>query len=479
MTTPFFQRLAQRAEAIDSLLCVGLDPRPVSQGAEGAAEAKAACLAIIDATHEVAAAFKPNIAFFEALGPDGMAALKQVIAAVPDEIPVLLDAKRGDIASTAEAYARACFEVLGADAVTASPYLGRDAVEPLARQAERGVFLLCRTSNPGADEVQGLMVERKEGGPRRALFEEVALAAGRWSDHDNVGLVVGATAPDALKRVRALAPRAWILAPGVGAQGGDLTAALAAGLDQDGGGLLVPVSRGISSAENPGAAARELRDEINRARASLKGGGGVPAMNQGGAEDPLPAWLLKVGCVRFGRFTLKSGLVSPIYLDLRRLVADPALLRAAAERYVDLLKPLHFDHLAALPYAGMPIAAAVSLAGGWPMIYPRKEVKQYGTKAPVEGVFAEGETSVLVDDLATTAGSKLEAMERLEQAGLKVTDVAVLVDRESGATEELARHGVTLHAVFTLGELLDRWLAAGLISPEQADEVRRFLAASS
>ncbi len=469
----FFEQLKRRVAAADSLLCVGLDPRTTAPGAEGAAEAREICLRLVEATHEVAAAFKPNMAFFEALGPEGFGALREVIAAVPEGIPVLLDAKRGDIASTAEAYARACFEVLGAHAVTASPYLGLDSVEPLARDPERGVFLLCRTSNPGAEELQGLTVRGPSGQGQMPLFERVALAADAWSPHGNIGLVVGATAPGALARVRARAPRAWILAPGVGAQGADLDLALSQGLDAEGSGMLVPVSRGISGAPDPGAAARELRDQINAARQRISAAPAAPAAAV--PDDDLPRRLLEVGCVRFGSFTLKSGLVSPIYLDLRRLVADAGLLAAAAARYAALLEPLTFDHLAALPYAGMPIATAVSLHGGWPMIYPRKEVKEYGTKSPVEGVFEAGQRTALIDDLATTAGSKLEAMEVLGRQGLEVRDVVVLVDRESGATEELARHGVRLHAVFTLRGLLDDWEAGGMVDAESAARVRAFL----
>ena len=183
--------------------------------------------------------------------PKGMAALRDVIAAVPDEVPVLLDAKRGDIASTAEAYARAAFETLGADAITLSPYLGRDSLEPFLADPARGVFLLCKTSNPGAGDLQDLPLADRI--PAQRLFERVAELARGWNVNDNLGLVVGATHPEALAAVRKVAPDLWILAPGVGAQGGDLEAALNAGLRADGLGLLVPVSRQISRVADPQA----------------------------------------------------------------------------------------------------------------------------------------------------------------------------------------------------------------------------------
>jgi uridine monophosphate synthetase len=189
--------------------------------------------------------------------------------------------------------------------------------------------------------------------------------------------------------------------------------------------------------------------------------------------------LLEAGCVKFGSFTLKSGLQSPIYLDLRRLVGFPRLLEAAAGAYAHLLRGLTFDRLAALPYAALPIGAAVSLAGGWPLIYPRKEVKEYGTKAEIEGVYATGERVVVLDDLATTGGSKFEAIDKLTAAGLQTSDVVVLIDRQSGAREALAERGYRLHSIFTLSELLDYWQTAGRIPAEQAEQTRRFLAESA
>ena len=271
----FFTFLQKRVDDCSSLLCIGLDPR-VSDlvGADGhpptAASALDFCLRLVKATAPYAAAFKPNAAFFEFFGPEGWTALKQVIEAIQEEsdrrgsmIPVILDAKRGDIASTAEAYARSAFEHLGTHAITLNPYLGKDSIDPFLGHKEKGVFLLCKTSNPGASDLQDLILA-KVSKPSQGLhlYEHVAYLAQQWNIKNNIGLVVGATQPEALALVRAAAPDLWFLSPGVGAQGGDLEIALKSGLRKDGKGMLINVSRSIARAENPGLAAAELRDEI-------------------------------------------------------------------------------------------------------------------------------------------------------------------------------------------------------------------------
>jgi uridine monophosphate synthetase len=185
--------------------------------------------------------------------------------------------------------------------------------------------------------------------------------------------------------------------------------------------------------------------------------------------------LLEAGCIKFGEFTLKSGLKSPIYIDLRQIITYPKLLETVGAAYLPLLKILKFNRIAGLPYAAIPIATAISLQGGYPMIYPRKEVKEYGTRAEIEGEYHPGETVVVIDDLATTGGSKFEAIEKLTTAGLKVRDVVVLVDRQSGAKESLAAAGFRLHAVLTITELLDHWEKTGRVGKEQIEATRKFL----
>jgi uridine monophosphate synthetase len=462
----FFSVIQERAGKAGSLLCVGLDPQPDSVGPDGLISFGKR---IVETTRDAACVYKPNIAFYEAHGPEGISALKKTIDLIHDYgVPVILDAKRGDISSTAAAYATAVFDVLGADAVTVNPLLGGDSVESFSSRRNAGVFILCHTSNPGARDIQELTVE---GAP---LYEKVARLATGWNTNGNIGLVVGATFPDQLRRIRRIAPDMWFLLPGIGSQGGDLAASLEAGLRRDGSGVLVNVSRGISTAADPRAAALEYRDRINDLR--LKHGAaasGGPSVAPRTSE--IAIGLHDLGAVRFGEFTLKSGLKSPIYVDLRLLVSDARLLRLVAEAMAELASGISFDRIAAIPYGGLPIGTAVSLASGKPLIYPRKEIKDHGTRQAIEGAFKAGETVLVLDDLVSTGGSKIEAMEPLQAAGLSVRDVLVLIDREQGGGRELAAKGYRLHAVFTLRALLDVLVGAGRITADVRESVRTAL----
>ena len=186
--------------------------------------------------------------------------------------------------------------------------------------------------------------------------------------------------------------------------------------------------------------------------------------------------LLEAGCIKFGEFTLKSRLISPIYIDLRLIITYPRLLAQVGSAYLPLVAKLKFDRLAGLPYAAIPIATAVALQGNYPMIYPRKEAKTYGTKAEIEGAYRAGETAVVIDDLTTTGGSKFEAIEKLTGAGLIVKDVVVLVDRQSGAKEALAEAGFALHPVLTISQLLDYWEGTAKVPHDRIAATREFLA---
>lgn len=273
----FLTKLLAAERSNQSLLCVGLDPEPERLPTslrnlpveKGIVEF---CRAIIEATAPYASAFKPNLAFFEVLGPAGLSALQEVIRAIPAHIPVVADAKRGDIGNTARSYAAAVFETYGCDAVTVNPYMGYDSVAPFLAYRDKGVLLLCRTSNPGSRDFQDLPVQQADGSTR-PLYEVVAQRVQGWNEAGNCALVVGATYPQELRAIRAICPDLPILVPGIGAQGGDLEATVPAAVDAQGERAMISVSRAIlyadsgpRYAEAAASAAQMFREQINQAR---------------------------------------------------------------------------------------------------------------------------------------------------------------------------------------------------------------------
>ena len=266
----FVEKLVEASERNGSLLCVGLDPDPASMPDVDVATFNRA---IVEATQDLVCAYKPNLAFYEALGLEGLAALRKTIDCIPDHIPVIGDAKRGDVGNTAGAYARAMFEQWGFDAVTVHPYIGWDSVEPFWRYSDKGVLVVCRTSNTGGSDFQRLPTHAGPddlAGEPRPLFERVAMKVGQWDTQGNLGLVMGATHPEELRWAREQCPEMPILIPGIGAQVGDLAAAVRFGADRNGQKAIVSSSRQILYASKQGDFAQAARDVAQSLRAQMQ-----------------------------------------------------------------------------------------------------------------------------------------------------------------------------------------------------------------
>ncbi len=263
----FIEKLLSASRRNKSLLCVGLDTEPsLIPKYFSVLEFNRQ---IIDATKDLVCAYKPNLGFYEAQGIEGMEILQETVQYIPDDIPVIADAKRGDIGNTAKGYAKAIFEIFGFDAVTASPYLGLDSLEPFVSYTDKGVFVLCRTSNPGAVDFQSLECETENG--KRPLYEIIARKVGVLNKNGNVGLVVGATYPEELRIIRELQPEMPFLIPGIGAQGGDIEKTVWYGTDSRGEKAVINssrqilyASRGNDFAEAARKVAEETRNSINR-----------------------------------------------------------------------------------------------------------------------------------------------------------------------------------------------------------------------
>lgn len=465
----FFLALEERIASANSLLCIGLDPHAKElKGEVNAFGALKFCKEIIDATYPYVACYKPNVAFFEAFGAAGISALIEVIRLIPADIPVILDCKRGDIDSTAVAYASSAYDIItpsSISAVTLSPYMGWDSIKPFITGAyeNKGAFVLCKTSNQSSRELQSRTLS---GGQH--VYEATLELCKMWNEekadkHSRVGVVAGATDLFALERIRLRCPDIWILCPGIGAQGGHCAAACAVGLRQsDASGLLVSVSRGISSAEDKTAAALALRDEVNRCRDTLKSNQKV---NNGVKEsDGSLKWnkvhllpyqeqfidlSINKGALRFGEFKLKSGRLSPYFFNagLFSCGNSASLLSRCYAQCIHESK-IEFDVIFGPAYKGIPLATNVA-ATYFNMFniskeyaYNRKEVKDHGEGGLLVGADVMGKKVLVVDDVITAGTAIRETFGVLSKAGASIVAICVSLDREEKPTEAASNSAI-------------------------------------
>ena len=488
---------------VNSLLCIGLDPHIVQLPSPTADAAYTFCKEIIDETHMYAASFKPNSAFFEALGPEGIAALIALIQYIKSidtihPIPIVFDCKRGDIGSTAEAYATYAYDIITPDcpsSVTLSPYMGYDSIKPFltGKYKDRGVFMLCKTSNLSSKDLQDTILDNHhhhyhQDGSSLTVYERVlTLCTSTWMTQsaendltdettsgikDKIGIVAGATDIPALTNIRQRAPQIWILCPGVGSQGGDAPTVCSVALRQDGSGVLINVSRGISAAHDKNQAARVLCEQINQQRQIVITAGQAsvnpdvtPSSSSSNGDGEKQVALLEhqrqflalaseKQALKFGSFTLKSGRVSPYFFNAG-LFSCGKSMSTLSKCYAQSIyqacqqQDIQFDVIFGPAYKGIPLACSV--ASAWYDLYGesknyaynRKEPKDHGEGGTLVGANMTGQRILIVDDVITAGTAIRESvalLKNIESATL--VGIAVSVDRQEKPTDQSIRSAI-------------------------------------
>jgi uridine monophosphate synthetase len=514
----FFVQLTEAIAARQSLLMTGLDPNPemLQSWAQRRGMANRSFLsqarhwikAVVEETSPHVCAIKASLGFYQALGPLGLELLLEVRDLVPRDLPLIIDAKHGDLNSST-ALAHYLFRDLAVDAVTLSPLAGQDIAAPFLLYADKAVVITCRSSNPAAKRIQ---YHPSDADP---LFLQIVRECQLWGTPDQLLLEVGTSDPAVLGQVRQAAPERVLMLRSIWSEEERLDGLLQAGLNPAADGLLLPLPQNLLVEDDLGEQAAALKAMINRRRerwlsqqpasaadscavwlpgaddgadrevwaegavqpagdaADERASADPAAIPSGG--DPLASLILElfdIGCLLFGEYVQASGAVFNYYIDLRQIISDPNLFHRVLHGYSALLEQLAFDRIAGIPYGSLPTATGLSLALHKPLIYPRKEVKAHGARRLIEGDFQEGDRVVVVDDILITGGSVLEGIGKLESSGLTVRDVVVFIDhggeRDRHARERLAAAGYRTHAVLDIARITRVLLAAGRLTPQQA-----------
>ncbi|MGK7956003.1 MAG: bifunctional orotidine-5'-phosphate decarboxylase/orotate phosphoribosyltransferase [Crocosphaera sp.] len=472
----FFEKLTQRIISNDTLLILGLDPNPemmpqdqnTHQGQQSLIIALETWLKwVVEQTADLVCAYKPTLGFYEALGSEGLDLLLKVIQAIPDDIPIILDAKHGDL-NTSTLFAKTIFEQWQVDAVTVSPYAGHDHVAPFLVYPDQGVFVLCHTSNPSAVVLQEYPTDEAP------FYLQVIKEAKTWATPEQLFLEVGTTNLGVIKKIRSLAPERLLLMRSIWSKGNDIQEILKASLNPMGNGVLIPIPQDFLKSKDLKEKVKNLNKTINQYRKDITQAlqncdlwsPNVCLLNSHPHQD-LILQLYDIGCLLFGEYVQASGSTFSYYIDLRKIISKPQLFHQVLTAYADILKILNFDRIAGIPYGSLPTATGLSLLLHHPMIYPRKEVKAHGTRRVIEGNFQAGEKVVIVDDILITGKSVKEGAEKLTSSGLIVEDIVVFIDHEQGVKDKLKTEGYNAYSVLTISEITETLYEAGRINEQQ------------
>ena len=495
----FFDKLLNSIERNQSLLYLELDPDPESLPKEVAHQNIPAkylfanppekdnqeliqywsewLYFLITETEKYVCAYKLSLGYYQSLGIPGLELLQQTIKTIPSEIPIILDVKHGDL-NTSTVFAKTIFQDLQVDACTISPYTGLDLVAPFLLYPGKTVFLLCATANSSAAVLQ------EYPNQEQPLYLKLIEEAQSWGSIEQLGLEVGVM-PDILARIRKIAPERLILIQGDIAEENDianpeeLTQLLAAGLNINGEGLLLPIPSKLFGTAHPNQEIETLRDRINEQRLQVVEGSptcelwlpDVCFLKHEPHRD-LILQLYDIGCIIFGDHVQASGATFPYYIDLRKIISIPQIFHKIVTAYAEILKDLEFDRIAGIPYGSLPTATGLALRLERPMIFPRKEVKAHGTGRLIEGHFQPGEKIVVVDDIMISGNSVMKGADKLKSVGLQVEDIVVFIDHERGVKDKLQINGYRSYSVLTLTEIAQTLYESSKINSEQFDMLK-------